>query len=61
MSAMKVPVAERSRVRVQCMRALLNLKLDTVSSALVVGFAECELPLRDAQRPEYERDLGIPA
>ncbi len=43
------------------MRALLNLKLDTVSSALVVGFAEGELPLRDAQRPEYERDLGIPA
>ncbi len=59
MAAMNVPLEERARVRVQCMRALLNLKLDSVSTALVVGFVEDELPLTDAQRLEFERDIGV--
>jgi hypothetical protein len=55
MSTMQIAPKDRAKVRAECLRLLLTLKLDPAKSEMIWSFVEAYLPLNAQEMRQYER------
>lgn len=58
MAKMKIAKADRPRVKAQCLRLLVTLKLDRARMRLISGFVDTYLNLKPEERTAFEREVG---
>jgi hypothetical protein len=57
MSKMKFKVTERPKVKVECLRMLVNLELDPARMQLISGFVDTYLRLNQTENEIFETEL----
>jgi predicted transposase/invertase (TIGR01784 family) len=58
MSKMKIDVADRPRVKVECLRLLATLRLDPARSQLISGFVDTYLKLNVQEEQAFQVEIG---
>jgi Domain of unknown function (DUF4351) len=58
MSKMKIDVADRPRVKVECLRLLATLRLDPARSQLISGFVDTYLRLNVEEEQVFQVEVG---
>jgi hypothetical protein len=58
MSKMKIAPQERAKVKVECLRAIANLKLDPARVSILSGFVDSYLNLNRVEEVEFEEEVA---
>ncbi|MBI2877053.1 MAG: flagellar assembly protein H [Candidatus Tectomicrobia bacterium] len=58
MARMRIAPPERPKVKAQCLRLLLQLRLDQAKKGLLSGYVDSYLRLSQAEKQEYEAELA---
>jgi hypothetical protein len=62
MSKMRIAAEDRPRVKLECLRLIVNLRLDAARSQMIAGFVRSYLKLSREERVSFEREVrGLPA
>jgi hypothetical protein len=59
MSKMKIAVADRPKVKVECLRAIANLRLDPVKTFLLSGFVDNYLRLTPPEEVQFRSEIDL--
>jgi hypothetical protein len=57
MAKMKIPQAERPKVKLECLRLLATLRLDPARTQLISGFVDVYLHLNQAEQQQFQTEL----
>jgi len=57
MAKMRIPQAERPRVKLECLRLLATLRLDPARTQLISGFVDVYLRLNQAEQQQFQTEL----
>ncbi len=58
MSKMKIEKKERAKVKVECLRSIVTLKLDPARVSILSGFVDSYLSLNAVEEVEFEREVA---
>ena len=58
MSKMKIEPKDRAKVKVECLRAIANLKLDPARVSILSGFVDSYLRLNTVELSEFEGEVA---
>ena len=58
MAKMKIAIADRPKVKAQCLRLLVTLKLNPAKMQLISGFIDIYLNLDEAEEQVFQTELG---
>jgi hypothetical protein len=58
MSKMQIAVADRPKVKAECLRLLATLQLDPARTRLISGFVDTYLPLSQLEKQVFEEEIG---
>ena len=56
MARMRIPAGERPRVKLECLRLLVGLRLEPAQQRLISGFVDTYLPLNEAEGLQFARE-----
>lgn len=58
MAKMQIAPADRPKVKAECLRLLVTLRLDPARMQLISGFVDTYLKLTDAEEQAFQEELG---
>ena len=61
MAKMKIPQAERPKVKLECLRLLATLRLDPARTQLISGFVDVYLRLNQMEQQQFQLDFSTQA
>jgi len=58
MAKMRIPKKERAKVKAECLRLLVNLKLDAARTSLISGFVDSYLQLNASEKRDFDEEMS---